>query len=130
MQCSNSCFIIGFIYVDRILFNCSSLHLNRLNMHRYILNFSDRLSLVSVLLAIKYNDDVYFGNRHYARVGGISLEELNRLERKTISLLNYNLHINSDTYTKYLRLIYKSSLNSLKTNLKEVEEKHFLMLTS
>lgn len=85
-----------------------------------------------MLLAIKYNDDVYFGNRHYARVGGISLEELNRLERKTISLLNYNLHINSDTYTKYLRLIYKSSLNSLfiEVRVKEVEEKHFLMLTS
>ena len=33
-----------------------------------------------MLLAIKYNEDDYYSNKYYARVGGISLCELNELE--------------------------------------------------
>jgi len=75
-----------------------------------------------MLLAIKYNDDVYFDNKYYARVGGISLKELNRLERKAISFMNYNLYISSGTYEEYLNQIYKSSLR--KHLEEDMEEEH------
>ena len=33
------------------------------------------------MLAAKYSEDFYYSNKHYAKVGGISQEDMDRLER-------------------------------------------------
>ena len=75
----------------------SGIILNPHNIHRIILG--------CLLLAIKYNEDVYFTNEHYAKVGGVSIQELNSLEYFSIQLLNFNLYISEDIYQKYLNYI-------------------------
>ena len=54
-----------------------------------------------MLLAIKYNEDDYYSNKYYARVGGISLCELNELEYYLLILLEFDIFIDDDVYEKY-----------------------------
>ena len=91
-----STLIIILIYADRMC-TTSGIILNPYNIHRIILG--------CLLLAIKYNEDLYFTNEHYAKVGGISLQELNNLEHFSFQLLDYNLYISEDIYEKYLKYI-------------------------
>ena len=92
----NSTLIIILIYVDRIC-TLSGIILNPHNIHRIILG--------CLLIAIKYNEDIYFTNKHYAKVGGISLEELNCLEYYTIQLLQFDLYISEEIYQKYVKYV-------------------------
>ena len=84
----------------------SGIILNPHNIHRIILG--------CLLLAIKYNEDLYYTNEEYAKIGGVSLEELNHLEYFTFLLLDFNLFISYDLYQKYLKYItnYTSSSES------------------
>ena len=53
------------------------------------------------MLAIKYNEDDYYSNQYYARVGGVSLNELNELEYNLLILLEFDIFVDDDVYTKY-----------------------------
>ena len=101
-QIEKSTLISILIYADRMC-TTSGIILNPHNIHRIILG--------CLLLAIKYNEDVYFTNEHYAKVGGVSLEEINHLEYFSFLLLDFNLFISYDLYQKYLKYItnYTSS---------------------
>ena len=57
------------------------------------------------MLAIKYNEDINFTNEHYAKVGGISIEELNNLQYFSFELLSFDLFISEDIYKKYLNYV-------------------------
>ena len=91
-----STLIIILIYADRIC-TTSGIILNPYNIHRIILG--------CLLLAIKYNEDIYFTNEQYAKVGGITLEELNYLEYFSFQLLDFNLYISEELFQKYLNYI-------------------------
>ena len=103
-QIEKSTLIIILIYADRMC-TTSGLILNPHNIHRIILG--------CLLLAIKYNEDVYFTNEHYAKVGGVSVKELNELEYFSIELLNFNLFISDDIYQKYLKYITNYSTEKI-----------------
>ena len=53
------------------------------------------------MLAIKYNEDDYYSNKYYAKVGGINLDELNTLEYNFLILLDFDVFIDEETYEKY-----------------------------
>jgi hypothetical protein len=95
-QIEKSTLIIILIYADRMC-TTSGIILNPHNIHRIILG--------CLLLAIKYNEDIYFTNEHYAKVGGVSIKELNELEYVSMEFLNFNLFIGEDIYQKYLKFI-------------------------
>ena len=71
--------------------------LNPHNIHRLILG--------CLILAIKYNEDFYYNNEYYAKVGGVTLDELNILEYKSFQLIEFNLFISDDIFDKYLSYI-------------------------
>lgn len=52
-----------------------------------------RILLVSVLLAVKANEDVHFDNKHYSKVGGIVLSELNELEIAMLERFKFDLKV-------------------------------------
>ncbi|KAL1197884.1 Cyclin-U3-1 [Cardamine amara subsp. amara] len=87
--CSPSCFVIARIYIDQFL-NKTRTHLNPLNVHRLI--------ITSVMLAAKVFDDRYFNNAYYARVGGVSTRELNRLEMTFLFTLDFKLQVDPQTF--------------------------------
>ena len=87
-----STLIISLIYIDKLCENANFV-LNSHNIHRII--------LASLMLAIKYNEDDYYSNEYYAKVDGIALKELNRLEYSILLLLDFNIFIDDATYGNY-----------------------------
>lgn len=54
--------------------------------------------LVATTIAIKYNEDIYFCNKTYAKIGGITLNELNYLESEFFRLIKHELYVNDLYY--------------------------------
>lgn len=98
--CSPSCFIVAYIYVDRYLQQTRSC-LTSFNVHR--------LLITSVMVAAKFVDDAFFNNAYYAKVGGISTSEMNRLEMKLLFSLDFRLQVNIDTFRRYCLLLEKEA---------------------
>lgn len=58
----------------------------------------NRFMLIAIIVAIKYHDDDYYRNDYYAKVGGISIKELNSLEKEFLKLLDFKLYISKDLF--------------------------------
>ncbi|CAN1246853.1 CYCP3-1 [Linum grandiflorum] len=71
----------------------TNVHLTSLNVHR--------LLITSIMLAAKFVDDAFFNNAYYARVGGISTGELNKLEMKFLFSIDFRLQVNTSTFGRY-----------------------------
>ncbi|XP_075522055.1 cyclin-U1-1-like [Primulina tabacum] len=98
-SCSPSCFVVGFVYIDRVLHKYPDSLLVSLNVHR--------LLLTSVLVASKILDDVHYNNAFYARVGGVSITELNRLEIELLFLLDFGVTVSSRVFESYCQHLEK-----------------------
>ncbi|KAI4340215.1 hypothetical protein MLD38_025075 [Melastoma candidum] len=96
--CSASCFVIAVIYVDRFLRNTEVL-LTSLNVHR--------LLITSMTIAAKFMDDAFFNNAYYAKVGGVSTSELNRLELKFLFGIDFRLQVSLETFRCWCLMLEK-----------------------
>ncbi|KAL3849868.1 hypothetical protein ACJIZ3_011750 [Penstemon smallii] len=98
--CSPSCFVVAHIYMDKYI-QGTNIYLTSLNIHR--------LLITSVMVAAKFMDDAFFNNAYYARVGGVSTTELNKLETKFLFDLDFRLHVSIQTFRKYCSMLKKES---------------------
>ncbi|KAH9611486.1 hypothetical protein KSS87_010183 [Heliosperma pusillum] len=98
--CSPSCFIVAYIYVDRYL-QQSEAFLTSLNVHR--------LLVTSVMVAAKFIDDAFYNNAYYAKVGGVSISEMNRLEMKLLFSLDFRLQVDVETFRNYCLQLEKEA---------------------
>ncbi len=64
-----------------------------------------RLLLAAVVTSIKYNEDDYYSNSFYSRVGGINLQEMNLIESEFIRLSEFLLFVDDDSYEKYKKYL-------------------------
>ena len=87
-----STIIISLILIDKFC-ETSNINLNKKNIHK--------IFLTSIIVAIKYNEDEYFTNNYYAKVGGIVQKELLNLEYMFLTLLNFNIFIDEKIYNNY-----------------------------
>ena len=108
LYCSEVCYIIAFIYIDRVIGENSNLVLTRIN--------ANKLFLASILLAIKSIDDVHLGNLYYATVGRVSPVELLELETVLLKLLNYNIDVDSTLFIQYEESLRSTYKNIIKEN--------------
>eukprot|EP00918_Siedleckia_nematoides_P033289 GHVU01072257.1.p1 GENE.GHVU01072257.1~~GHVU01072257.1.p1 ORF type:complete len:219 (+),score=38.92 GHVU01072257.1:402-1058(+) len=92
-NCSNECFVLALVYIDRIVKLHQEFTVSILNIHR--------LLITSVMLAAKFFDDVYFSNAFYARVGGVKTREINNLEAHFLTLIGYQLFVSPEEYDSY-----------------------------
>lgn len=92
-NCSTAAFVIMLVYIDRVQKRFKSLLLTDMNCHRVI--------LTALVLAIKYVDDEVFSNAHYARVGGVTVKELNELEMKMLSIMDWKMTVSPETYALF-----------------------------
>jgi len=53
------------------------------------------------MLAIKFNEDDYYSNEFYSKVGGITNQELNYLESEAYKLMDYSLWVDLVFYENY-----------------------------
>lgn len=91
--CSNSCFIVALIYIDRIIQTKLDFVLNSLSVHRML--------ITSVMVSTKFFDDETYNNLYYAKVGGLQVNELNQLENQFLKLIEFDLTIKSEVYERY-----------------------------
>jgi hypothetical protein len=98
-NCSPSCFVTALMYIDTILTKTKKLSPE----HRVVLDTLTihRLTLVALVLAVKYHEDNHYSQAYYAQVGGVSLSELNAIERKFVAILEWDLDVNYDRFAKY-----------------------------
>ncbi|CAD8068083.1 unnamed protein product [Paramecium sonneborni] len=92
-HCSEQCFVIALIYLDRLQEKHPYLVLNSKCIHRFL--------LLAIMTAIKYQDDDYYKNEYYAKVGGISVRETYILEQEFLELMDHQLFIDEQYYFLY-----------------------------
>jgi hypothetical protein len=89
---SDTSLLMAIIYIDRLLASDSNFTLTHLNVHR--------LFLTCATVAEKYINDIPYVNTHYATFGGVSLDELNRLEVILLYGLKWRLGVSPEEYDK------------------------------
>ena len=57
--------------------------------------------LASILVSIKFNEDDYYENSFYAKVGGIKLQEINNLESTFLNDLEFEIFIKPEIFENY-----------------------------
>mmetsp|Transcript_101925 Transcript_101925/g.263423 ORF Transcript_101925/g.263423 Transcript_101925/m.263423 type:complete len:450 (-) Transcript_101925:104-1453(-) len=104
-RCSDATFIAALIVVDRLLgYDGGRLPLTMRNVHR--------LFLGSLVVAVKYHEDLVYTNSHYAKSGGVRLREVNRLERTLLTALDFDLGVSPETYRLYEATLLNFSRSS------------------
>ncbi|KAJ1427340.1 cyclin-domain-containing protein, partial [Ochromonadaceae sp. CCMP2298] len=91
-RCSDACFVMALVYIDRLI-DGKKLMLSALNVHR--------LLITAVMLAAKFHDDLFYNNAYYAKLGGLTLQELNHLEIELLNLLSFKMFVSDSAYGKY-----------------------------
>jgi len=93
-RCSDATFIAALIVVDRLLeYDGGRLPLTMRNVHR--------LFFASLVVAVKYHEDLVYSNSHYAKAGGVHLREVNRLERVLLVALDFDLRVEPEHFHTY-----------------------------
>lgn len=91
-KCSEACFVVGLIYVDRIV----NTHDFVLTPHNVYLTY-----LTAVMLAAKFHEDIFYNNAFFAQLGERTLKEINAAEIELISLLQFSMVVRGNLYDKY-----------------------------
>ncbi|ESL09134.1 hypothetical protein TRSC58_03152 [Trypanosoma rangeli SC58] len=75
-----------------------------------------RLMITSALLGAKLRDDVYYSNEYYSRIGGISNAEINKLELRFCTWLEWDMWVEEAEYATLeellLRLVTDATVNA------------------
>ncbi|KAJ2827511.1 cyclin-like protein interacting with PHO85 [Coemansia sp. 'formosensis'] len=86
----NDSLIAVLVYLDRV---------TRAQIHRPALAPSPfnihRLLITAIVVAHKFNSDIFFNNARYSKVGGIPLAEMNQLELELLFLARFDLKIDA-----------------------------------
>ena len=94
-NCEINSLIYSIILLDRICLN--NIYLSPFNIHKFL--------FVTILLAIKINEDNIYLNSYYSQIAGVSLNELNSLEYNLCQILDYNFFVNDCTFNVYKEAI-------------------------
>jgi len=97
-RCSDAALVGALISMDRFLERCESAgkeprRVTKWNVHR--------LFFACLVVTVKYNEDLIYGNNHYAKSGGIHVREVNRMERFLLMGLDYHLRVQPEQYDFY-----------------------------
>jgi len=90
---STGCLVCALLYIDRFMQRNKSILLTSRSVHR--------LLITSVVVSMKFLDDLYYNNVYYAKIGGIPTSEMNSLELEFLFRLNFDLHAPQEEYERY-----------------------------
>ena len=107
---NESTIIIILIYIDRLC------HMNHFILTYYNIH---KLILSSFILAIKYNEEIYYSMTYYSKIGGLSIAELNNMEFEFSVLIRYKLFVQTSLFEKYY-----NDLMSFKDDSDDDEEEY------
>ncbi|KAL6651444.1 hypothetical protein ACP70R_010369 [Stipagrostis hirtigluma subsp. patula] len=87
------CYVVAYAYVDRAAHRRPAAAVASRNVHR--------LLLACLLVASKVLDDFHHSNAFFARVGGVSNAEMNRLELELLDVLDFEVAVGHRAYGRY-----------------------------
>jgi hypothetical protein len=61
-----------------------------------------RLFFVSLVIAIKYNEDLHYNNAVYAQIGGVKLNALSEMELNFLKKIEYKLFVDDKLFKTYI----------------------------
>lgn len=105
-QVESSTLIAMLIYIDRLC-ELNNFIVNSYNVYKILFS--------SLIMAIKYNEDEYYDNKFYAKVGGVTLKEMNILEISFLKLIDFKLYISEEIFETYFENIIEA-MNSFNNN--------------
>jgi hypothetical protein len=100
-EAEDNTLIISLIFLDKIC-DTASIILTEYNVHR--------LLFISVLIAIKYNEDLVFELDCYSKIAGMTKKEINKLEHKFLELIKFEVFVHKQIFEKYKSYINNISL--------------------
>lgn len=110
---TNDIFLSILVYFDRISKKCNSdSNNNDINQsdskQNFVMNSYNihRLLISAVTVSTKFFSDFFYSNARYARVGGIPLQEMNKLEIQFMLLFDFKLSIPIEELQRYADLLY------------------------
>ncbi|CAI4395438.1 ATM_1a_G0027030.mRNA.1.CDS.1 [Saccharomyces cerevisiae] len=107
---ANDIFLSLLVYFDRISKNYGhSSERNGCAKQLFVMDSGNihRLLITGVTICTKFLSDFFYSNSRYAKVGGISLQELNHLELQFLILCDFKLLVSVEEMQKYANLLYK-----------------------
>ncbi|XP_057869226.1 cyclin-U2-1 [Cryptomeria japonica] len=93
VRCSPSAFVVAYAYIDRLILSNPNFRLTSLNIHR--------LTITTVMVATKFLDDLHYNNDYFAKVGGLTLREMNILEVEFLFMLRFRLQVTVSVFESY-----------------------------
>ena len=60
-----------------------------------------RIIFTSILLSLKYNEDLIYNFSFYSKIAGINVKELKKLESEFVKLINFSLYVETEQFEKY-----------------------------
>lgn len=97
LPCSDCCFAVALVYMDRVAQRDRGLVATEWTCHR--------LALVALMLAFRFWDDPgeeYHNNEWFAKLGGIRPTEMAELEIGFLRLLDWRLFVTPDEFEFYV----------------------------
>lgn len=88
-------------FVDRLSAMDETFVLDSLTAHRFL--------LASVVVICKGLSDTFLTNRDYARIGGVSLTEINHLEREFLWRVDWRIVVHPEVLGEYYRALLARS---------------------
>ena len=86
-----SCALAAIVYIERMLAMAPALEVSNNNVRRLV--------FVAMMVASKSLTDIPFSNKYWAAISGTyHITALNRMERDMIGLLEWDVHIDRDTF--------------------------------
>lgn len=94
------CVLILLVYIDRVCERLEGFTICGLTVHRFI--------CAAILCASKALCDAFNTNEHYAKVGGISLQEINLLEKEFLQIIDWRLICTGGVLQHYYASLVRS----------------------
>merc|ERR1719362_2266065 len=106
IPCSDACFVLSLVYIDRIAQEESLLVVDHMTCHRLV--------LTGIMLATRFLDDeeeLHYDNAFFANVGGFRATELATMERVFLQMLRWRLFVSVAEYEQYLKILCVAALH-------------------
>ncbi|XP_008786194.2 cyclin-P4-1 [Phoenix dactylifera] len=100
-DCSPACYAVAYVYLDRFTRRHPPVLIDSFNVHR--------LLITTILAAVKFMDDIHYGNAYFAKVGGISLMEMNCLEMDFLFGVGFELNVTPMIFHSCCYLLWRET---------------------
>lgn len=106
---SNDVYLSMLICLDRISRKCNSKTRDSFESQPFAMDSFNihRLIITCAAVCTKFSSDFFYSNYRYSKVGGITLDEMNRLEVELLFLCDFRLKTSSEEIERYGNLVYR-----------------------